>query len=344
LYKLITKTLTLRIETFAEKLIHPAQSAFMRGRNIVTGVLTLHEILHNTKMKNECGIILKLDFEKAYDKVNCSMLFTCLKASGFNETWCGWIQQVVAGRIVSVKVNNLIGPYIKSHKGVRQGDPLSPILFNFVADCLTRMILQAQRNGLIVGLIEHIIPHGIAILQYADDTIICLKHDPVKARNLKLLLYLYEMTAGLKINFNKNEIVMINDHDNMAWTNAEIFNCQIGYFPIKYLGVPVSPSRLHVIDWLPLLEKNAKRLDVWKGSTMSIAGRSTLISSSLNNAPIYHMSIYLLPKTVINELNKVRRTFFWQGGHTKRKYHLVKWPKVCKSKKKGGWGSKTLEK
>jgi hypothetical protein len=169
---------------------------------------------------------------------------------------------VVTGGTVSVKVNSLIGPYIKSHKGVRQGDPLSPILFNFVVDCLTTMIHQAQGNGLIVGLIEHIIPHGVAILQYADDTIICLKHDLANVRNLKLLLYLYEMMAGLKINFNKSEIVMLNDHDNLALSYAEIFNCQIGYFPIKYLGVPVSSRRLHVIDWLPLLEKNAKRLDV----------------------------------------------------------------------------------
>jgi hypothetical protein len=108
-------------------LIHIAQSAFMRGRNIMTGVLTLHEILHETKSKNECGVILKLDFEKAYDKVNWSLLFTCLKARGFSDMWYSWIQQVVAGGTVSVEVNNLIGPYIKSHKGVRQGDPLSPI-------------------------------------------------------------------------------------------------------------------------------------------------------------------------------------------------------------------------
>jgi hypothetical protein len=137
---------------------------------------------------------------------------------------------------------------------------------------------------------------------------------------------------------------MINDHDNMALTYAEIFNYQIGYFPIKYLGVPVSPSRLHVIDWLPILEKTAKKLDVWKGSSMSIAGRSTLISSNLNNAPIYHMSIYLLPKTIIKDLDKARRTFFWQGGHTKRKYHLVRWTKICKSKKKGGLGIKDIRK
>ena len=50
---------------------------------------------------------------------------------------------------VSVKLNNSIGPYIKSFKGVRQGDPLSPILFNLIADCLTRMIIKAQRNGLL---------------------------------------------------------------------------------------------------------------------------------------------------------------------------------------------------
>lgn len=98
--------------------------------------------------------------------------------------------------------------------------------------------------------------------------------------------------------------------------------------PQKHLGVPVSPSRLHVRDWLPLLEKTAKRLDVWKGSSMSIASRSSLISSSLNNAPTYHMSMYLLPKTVVHNMDKARRTFFWQGGHVKRKYHLVKWIKI----------------
>jgi hypothetical protein len=54
----------------------------------MTVVLTLHEILHETKLKNECVIILKLDFEKAYDKVNWSLLFTCLKVRGFSDKWC----------------------------------------------------------------------------------------------------------------------------------------------------------------------------------------------------------------------------------------------------------------
>ena len=78
--------------------------------------------------------------------------------------------------------------------------------------------------------------------------------------------------------------------------------------------------------------------------TMSIAGRSTLISTSLNNTPIYHMSIYLLPKTTVRALDKIRRTFFWQGGGTKRKYDLVKWIRICKHKKKGGLGIKDIRK
>lgn len=99
------------------------------------------------KEKNQVGIILKLDFEKAYDKVNWSFLFQCLTTRGFCPPWCEWIRKVVSGGTVSVKLNNLLGSYIKSHKGVRQEDPLSPILFNFVADGLSRMIHKAQANS-----------------------------------------------------------------------------------------------------------------------------------------------------------------------------------------------------
>ena len=77
----------------------------------------------------------------------------------------------------------------------------------------------------------------------------------------------------------------------------------------KVFGVPVSPNRLKVSDWLPLIEKSNKRLDVWKGGNLSIAGRLTLISASLNNSPMYHMSVYLLPKTTVYHLDKIRRTF-----------------------------------
>ena len=125
---------------------------------------------------------------------------------------------------------------------------------------------------------------GVTILQYTDDTIICLKDDVDMSRNMKLLLYLYELMSGLKINFGKSEIIMIHGDDIKHNLYANIFNCQLGTFPIKYLGVSVSPSRLHVKDWAILENKNAKKLSSWKGNSLSIAGRIVLINSSLSSA------------------------------------------------------------
>lgn len=344
LYKWITKVLTVRISPYAEKLISREQTAFMKGRNIMSGIMALHEILHETKRQKKIGVVLKLDFEKAYDKVDWNFLFDCLRYRGFCDKWLKWIKEVVSGGSLNIKLNNQLGPYFVSHKGVRQGDPLSPILFNFVADCLTRMVHNAQNNGMIKGLAENLIPNGVAILQYADDTIICLENSIETARNTKLLLYLYEIMSGLKINFMKSEIVLIHGDNDLANQYAEIFNCQVGLFPIKYLGVPVSPSRLHVADWIPLHDKNGKKLDIWKGGSMSIAGRTTLINSTLSSSFIYHMSLYLLPQTSVDTLDRQRRSFFWQGGGQKRKYHLVKWELICRSKKKGGLGIKDIRK
>lgn len=104
MYKLITKTLTIRIEAVADKLIHSTQTAFMKGRNIMSGIMCLHEILHETKRRREVGIILKLDFGKAYDKVNWDLLFTCLEARRFDAKWCAWIRQVVSGRLQVLKL------------------------------------------------------------------------------------------------------------------------------------------------------------------------------------------------------------------------------------------------
>lgn len=97
IYKLITKVLTIRVEPYVEKLINRAQIAFLKGRNILSGVMCFHEIIHETKRRKEVGVILKLDFEKAYDKVNWTLLFDYMKMRGFDIKWINWIHQVVTG-------------------------------------------------------------------------------------------------------------------------------------------------------------------------------------------------------------------------------------------------------
>jgi hypothetical protein len=344
LIQVVYKCITIRLEPLMNKIIHKAQTTFIKGRNIMNNTLALHEILHETKRKRKNGVVLKLDFEKAYDKVHWGFLLKCLNDRGFDDTWCQWIEKILYNGIVVVKINGHIGPYFQSHKGVRQGDSLSPLLFNVVVDCLSKMACLAQQNHLVTGLIPHLIPRGVAILQYADDTIMCLKDDPLGARNVKILLYLFEQMSGLKINFDKSEIIMVGGDNNLTLEYAEIFNCQVGFFPIKYLGVPISASRIQVAQWQNLEGKLIQKLDIWQGNARSIGGRTILINSSLSSTVTYHMSMFLLPKTTLKILDKIRRKFFWQGGSVKKKYHLVKWDKICKSKKNGGLGIKNLRK
>jgi hypothetical protein len=186
-------------------------------------------------------------------------LLRCLRSRGFGEKWCCWIENVLKNGTVAVKLNDTIEPYFQSYKGVRQGDSLSPMLFNFLVDCLTRMIIRAQQNGLITGLMDNLFSKTIVVLQYAGDTIICLKDDIDKARNLKLLLSVYEQMSGLKINFEKSEVLTIGGDSITAVVYADIFTCQIAMFPLKYIGVPISARRLRVIDWCKLEEKLVKK-------------------------------------------------------------------------------------
>lgn len=135
----------------------------------------LHETLHSIKQRKLSGFLLKIDFEKAYDKIEWHFLYQILHMKGFPDKWCDWIMKVVRGGHVGIKVNDEIGPFFKTFKGLRQEDPLSPLLFDIAADALTIMISRAQKHGLIKGLVSDLIPNGLAILQYADDTFFCCK-------------------------------------------------------------------------------------------------------------------------------------------------------------------------
>ena len=102
-------------------------------------------------------MVLKLDFEKAYDKVKWNFLFQSLIDRGFNDKWIGGFKNVGRGGALNVKVNDTIGKNFESFKGVRQGDPLSPFLFNIAANCLQKMVQNAQDSRQVTGLVPHLI-------------------------------------------------------------------------------------------------------------------------------------------------------------------------------------------
>ena len=126
----------------AQKVISPTQTAFIQGRNIREVIVILHETIHELHQKKKSGVLLKTDFEKAYDKVKWSFVQQTLKMKGFSQKWCDCIAFFIQGGHVGIKVNDQVEPKFQTYKGFRQRDPLSPIPFNIVVDMLAILIEQ----------------------------------------------------------------------------------------------------------------------------------------------------------------------------------------------------------
>jgi 3-oxoacyl-(acyl-carrier-protein) synthase len=108
-FKIFTKVLNNRILKVADKLIGPSQTAFVLGRYIMEGVVTLHETIHELHRKKQDRVISKLDFEKAYNKLKWPFVQQVLRMKGFSSTWCEWISKVMTRENVAIKVNDNIG-------------------------------------------------------------------------------------------------------------------------------------------------------------------------------------------------------------------------------------------
>jgi hypothetical protein len=146
-FKIFTKVATNRISHIATKVISPTQTTFMSGRNIMEGVIVLHKTIYEMHRKKQDGLIFKFDFEKAYNKINWSFVQQTLRMKGFLTIWCRWIASFMEGDHVGVKINDQVGSNFQTKKGVRQGDPLSPIFFNIVVDMLAILIKRAKEEG-----------------------------------------------------------------------------------------------------------------------------------------------------------------------------------------------------
>jgi hypothetical protein len=148
------------------------QSAFIKGRLLVDGVLVINEVVDWVKKAKKKCLIFKVDFVKAYDSVSWSFLDYMLRRFGFDDKWRGWIRACVFAGSLSVLVNGCPTEQVDISKGLKQGDPLAPFLFVLVAEGLGALMKKAVDIGFFKGIRIGDSGDPISHLQYADDTLL----------------------------------------------------------------------------------------------------------------------------------------------------------------------------
>jgi hypothetical protein len=296
-----------------DSVISTNQSAFIKGRNLVDGVVVVNEAVDWAKKSKKDCLIFKVDFEKAYDSVEWNFLDYMLSRCGFCAKWIEWIRVCVFAGNLSVLVNGSPTGEINIQRGLKQGDPLAPFLFLLVVEGFSGVMRRAVDLELFRGFSVGSNPMVISHLQYADDTLCIGEASVENLWALKAILRGFELASGLKVNFWKSCLIGINVAPSFMVPACTFLNCRQGSIPFKYLGLPIGANPRNELTWAPLLEQLRKRLFSWRNKHISFGGRIVLINAVLNAIPIFYLSYLKLPNIVWKKVVRIQREFLWGG-------------------------------
>lgn len=152
--------------------------------------------------------------------------------------------QLVSSGHTAVSVNGVFSPSFANGQGLRQGDPISPLSFNFVPDVLSCILDRASVTCHISHVISDLTPSRVSHLQYADDTILLIENNDLCIANLKFVLLCFESLSGLKINLSKSEALVLGCSKEEAKRVSYLLNFKLATFPFNYLGILLYPSKI----------------------------------------------------------------------------------------------------
>ncbi|GJT28157.1 putative RNA-directed DNA polymerase, eukaryota, reverse transcriptase zinc-binding domain protein [Tanacetum coccineum] len=232
IFKCISKIIANRIKNSLKVIISPNQSAFVPDRSITDNILLTHELMHNYHLdRGDPRCAFKVDIQKAYDTVDWNFLKAALTGFGFHEKMILWIMECVTTTSFSISLNGSFHGHFKGRRGLRQGDPLSPYLFTIVMEVLTLMLRRRVRDNENFTYHRFCSEMELINLCFADDLFLFSHGDVLSAQCIMDALDEFK----------------------------EVIPFEEGRLPVKYLGVPLVPSRRIYRDCKELIDKVRSR-------------------------------------------------------------------------------------
>lgn len=342
LYKMIAKCIVNRLRPMLQHLISENQSAFLPGRLISDNALIAFECFHHiqkNKKADDNYCAYKLDLAKAYDRVDWVYLQGILLSFGFDSTWVKQVMACVSSVNFAVKINGELSENFKPTRGLRQGDPLSPYLFLFVAEGLSKILQRAVHNQELLELKCNRGAPGISHLLFADDSLLFFKATSQQAMVVKQCIAKFEKSTGQLLSPSKCSILFSNacpDQDQREIKS--ILSVSHSSFEEKYLGLPTPEGRMKARQFQPIKDRFSKRMSNWNEKYLSMGGKEVLIKSVAQALPTYVMGIFELPASFHEDYMKWIRNFWWGEDENHRKVHWSSWDNLIQPKQHGGMG------
>ena len=305
-YKICTKVLANRLKKVLSVILSEDQTCGVPGRSIYENLFLLRDTLDYIDHKQVSAALISLDQEKAFDRVNHGFLQRVLSRFNFGPSFRQWVNIVYTDIHSCVLNNGWLSAKIKLDRGVRQGCPLSPLLYCLVAETLGQAI---RRDDSIRGIPIPGVNKQSKVSQYADDTTLILA-DIYSITQSFNLINIFERGSGSRLNAQKTEGLWLGAAAgkqtgpvNITWTTDKL----------KILGVYFGTSNVEHANWIDRIIKLEKRLNLWKSRTLSLKGKSLIINSIGASGLWYTATVLPMPDWVATRVNKAIYDFLWNG-------------------------------
>lgn len=319
-YKILAKTLALRLQKVIAEIIHPNQMGFVKGRDISMLLRNLDDVIEYAKATQWPGIVLSIDYKAAFDTVSTSLVIHALRKFGFGDTFVGWVKTLLAGRLSCIKNGGNISRDFEVQRGVRQGCPLSPLLYIVAVELFA---LKVRQDGRVKGFSVPGANSQLKILQYADDTSFFLK-DLIDFREILSRIKEFSVISGLHLNKDKSTAICPGSPNEYGNSFENItFRTEV-----RILGVCFSAfqkAQENKENWESKIEALEKMICVWSKRNLTILGKIYLVKSFGLSLFIYLMQSIGVTPSILNRISKTIFNFIWKKRHSnKRAFEKIK--------------------